>query len=131
MQLKGNEVHALWRVLRFILIGVVSALIIGTAIVFSLAIALTSGSRDKRSRSTAHPELIVASALALVFVLWRKRESDRRGSDWHACGQCGVPIEPPSRVEYCSPTCRRYARLRREEIERRSEHLASFGEVPF
>jgi hypothetical protein len=70
--------------------------------------------------------LIVTSALAIVYLLWRKRDSN-----WHACGQCGVPIEPPSRAEYCSPTCRRYARLRREELERRSELLTSFGEVPF
>lgn len=131
MQLKGNEVHVAWHVLRFILICIASALIVGVALVIALVVAITGSSRDKRRRNSGHPELIVAAAIAIVFVLWRKRASDRRVSDWHACGQCGVPIEPPSRVEYCSPTCRRYARLRREELDRRSELLASFGEVPF
>ncbi len=122
MQLKGNEVQVAWRVLRFILICVVSALVLGTALVFSLFSALTSGSRGRRS----HPELIVAAALAIVYALWRRRDAG-----WHACGQCGVPIEPPSRVEYCSPSCRRYARLQREAFDRRAETLASYGEVPF
>ena len=34
---------------------------------------------------------------------------------WHGCAQCGAPIEAPSRSEFCSPTCRRYARLARRE----------------
>ena len=126
MQLKGNGVQVAWRILRFILIGATSALVIGAALVVALVVAITAGSRDKRRRNSAHPELIVASAVAIVLVLWKKRESD-----WHACGQCGVPIEPPSRAEYCSPPCRRYARLRREEFDRRSALLGSFGEVPF
>jgi hypothetical protein len=122
MQLKGNEVQVAWRVLRFLVVVVVSMLVIGIALVFSLFIALVSGSRGRRS----HPELVVAAALAIVYALWRGRNAD-----WHACGQCGVPIEPPSRAEYCSPSCRRYARLQREAFDRRAETLASYGEVPF
>jgi hypothetical protein len=122
MQLKGNEVQVTRRVVRFLIVVAVSVLIIGTALVFSLAIALASGNRGRRS----HPELIVATALAIVYALWRKRDAG-----WHACGQCGVPIEPPSRAEYCSPSCRRYARLQREAFDRRAETLASYGEVPF
>jgi hypothetical protein len=31
-----------------------------------------------------------------------------------ACAQCGAPIEAPSKAWYCSPACRRYARLERD-----------------
>ena len=122
MQLKGNEVQVTWRVLRVLIVVAVSVLVIGTALVFSLFIALTSGTRGRRS----HPELVIAAALAIVYAFWRRRDAD-----WHACGQCGVPIEPPSRAEFCSPSCRRYARLHREALDRRSQMLASYGEVPF
>lgn len=122
MQIKGNEVRVLCRVLRFLLFVAVSVLVIGAALVFSLFVALTSGYSGRRS----HPELIVAAALAIVYALWRRRDAG-----WRACGQCGVPIEPPSRAEYCSPSCRRYARLQREALDRRVETLASYGEVPF
>lgn len=125
MQLQSNEVRAAWRILRFILIGAVSALIVGTALVLALVVSIAQGSQRKH-RGLARPALIVLSGLAIAHLFWRKRDST-----WHACGQCGVPIEPPSRAEYCSPTCRRYARLRREELERRNELSASFGEVPF
>jgi hypothetical protein len=36
---------------------------------------------------------------------------------WHPCVQCGKPIEAPSRAEYCSPACRRYARLERDALD--------------
>jgi len=125
MQFQSNEARTALRILRFITLSAVSAIIVGTALVLALVVSITESSRQRRSR-LARPALIVTSALAIVYLLWRKRDSN-----WHACGQCGVPIEPPSRAEYCSPTCRRYARLRREELERRSELLTSFGEVPF
>jgi ribosomal protein L34E len=126
MQFKGNETKPAWHVLRFILLSAASALIIGVALTVALVSTLAAGSRQRRGRSKPHPELIVVAAFGIVYALWRKREPK-----WHACGQCGVPIEPPSRAEYCSPTCRRYARLQREELERRSELLDSFGAVPF
>jgi hypothetical protein len=49
----------------------------------------------------------------------------------HPCGQCGRPIGAPSRAEFCSPACRRYARFEREETERRAAALERFGAVPF
>ena len=33
---------------------------------------------------------------------------------WHPCARCGAPIEAPSRAWFCSPGCRRHARLERE-----------------
>jgi aromatic ring hydroxylase len=125
MHLQSNETRAALCVLRFILLGALSALIVGTALVLALFVSIAQASQRKH-RGLTRPALIVTSALAIAYLLWHKRDSK-----WHACGQCGVPIVPPSRAEYCSPTCRRYARLRREELERRSELLASFGEVPF
>jgi hypothetical protein len=35
-------------------------------------------------------------------------------AQWHPCAQCGAPIEAPSRAWYCSPHCRRYARLEQD-----------------
>lgn len=53
----------------------------------------------------------------------------RHGST-HPCGQCGVPIGAPSRAVYCSPACRRYAQLERQETERRAARLEALGGVP-
>jgi hypothetical protein len=71
-------------------------------------------------------------ALYLVCVRACFREAlGRRADNGHPCGQCGAPIEPPSRAEYCSPACRRYARLARAEAERRADQLEGFGGVPY
>lgn len=45
--------------------------------------------------------------------LWQELRGLPHGP-WHACGQCGRPIPEPSRAWYCSPMCRRYARLERD-----------------
>ena len=51
----------------------------------------------------------------------------RKTSTTHACSQCGHPIAAPSRAAYCSPVCRRYAMLERQETSRKSEALEAFG----
>jgi len=45
--------------------------------------------------------------------LWRELQGLPHG-DWHPCAQCGARIQEPSRAMYCSPLCRRYARLERD-----------------
>jgi hypothetical protein len=62
-------------------------------------------------------------SLALILVLaraigWLSREL--RGlphGRWHLCGQCGAPIEAPSRAAFCSHACRTYARLERDAVD--------------
>ena len=90
-----------------------------------VAMAFAGPRRSGRSR-LRRPEEIVASALGIVNVLFGRPQ---RG--WHPCLQCGVPIEPPSRAEFCSPACRRYDRLRRMATEAKAARLDAFGEVPF
>ena len=51
-------------------------------------------------------------ARAVVW-LWQELRGLPHGQ-WHPCAQCGAPIEAPSRAWYCSPACRRYARLERD-----------------
>jgi hypothetical protein len=48
-----------------------------------------------------------------VVCLWQELRGLPHGQ-WHPCAQCGAPIEEPSRAWYCSPSCRRYARLERD-----------------
>jgi hypothetical protein len=45
--------------------------------------------------------------------LWRDLRGVPHGR-WHPCAQCRAPIEEPSRAWYCSPGCRRFARLERD-----------------
>lgn len=57
---------------------------------------------------------VLLAALLARTALWLWRElRDVPHGRWHPCAQCGAPIEHPSRAWYCSPACRRYARLRR------------------
>ena len=64
-----------------------------------------------------HPRLLgvaLAGLLARSLVwLWRDLQNLPQG-DWHPCAQCGAPIEVPSQAWYCSPACRRYARVERD-----------------
>jgi hypothetical protein len=55
---------------------------------------------------------ILGFARSIVW-LWQELQGIPHGR-WHPCAQCGAPIEAPSRAWYCSPVCRRYARLERD-----------------
>ncbi len=64
-----------------------------------------------------HRRLLGLAVLALlaraVVWLWQELRGLPHGR-WHPCVQCGWPIEAPSRAWYCSPNCRRLARLARD-----------------
>jgi hypothetical protein len=65
-------------------------------------------------RRTRLLSVAVAGLLARAVVwLWQELRGLPHGR-WHPCMQCGTPIEAPSRASYCSPACRRYARLERD-----------------
>lgn len=56
--------------------------------------------------------ILAALGRALVW-LWQELRSHPHRR-WHPCAQCGFPIEAPATAWYCSPACRRYARLERD-----------------
>jgi hypothetical protein len=56
--------------------------------------------------------LLVVLFRAVVW-LWLELRGLPHGR-WQPCVQCGAPIEEPSRASYCSPSCRRLARLERD-----------------
>jgi hypothetical protein len=67
----------------------------------------------KRSRLLG---LALAGLLARAVVwLWQELRGVPHGR-WHPCLRCRAPIEEPSRAWYCSPACRRYARLERDAL---------------
>jgi hypothetical protein len=58
--------------------------------------------------------LIILAALGQAVVwLWHElgRHPFEPRGPWHPCQQCGFPITDKSRARYCSPSCRRLARL--------------------
>lgn len=67
--------------------------------------------RRRRSRLLSHA--LVGLFVRAVVWLWQELRGLPHGR-WHPCAQCGAPIEAPSRAWYCSPGCRRHARLKRE-----------------
>ncbi len=70
--------------------------------------------KTSRRRKKRLLGLLMAGLLARALLwLWRELRGLPHGR-WHACAQCGGPIEEPSRAWYCSPVCRRYARLARD-----------------
>ena len=111
-----------------------------TALVITLAVLVVVGPvllalaavewKQTRRRGRVLSLALVLLILQVVQWLWAELRGSPHGG-WHPCGQCGVPIAAPSQTEYCSPACRRYARLTREETARRAIALAQFGEVPF
>ena len=65
----------------------------------------------KRSRLLT---LALAGCFARAVVwLWQELRGFPH-EQWHPCAQCGAPIEAPSHARYCSPACRRCARLERD-----------------
>ena len=84
-------------------------LLTGPALLAVAAVEWKYTSRRNRVLSLA---LLGLLARALVW-LWQELRGLPHGR-WHPCAQCGAPIEAPSQAWYCSPFCRRYARLERE-----------------
>jgi hypothetical protein len=92
---------------------------------------------------------------AAVGLLWRAlgwlwlELHDAPHRPWRPCGMCQRPIESPSRANYCSTSCRDYARLRRDaeaegrvadrarrrlraiELRRLADERPNWAEVPF
>ena len=71
---------------------------------------------EKRTTSTRKNLAVLALVGFLARTaawLWRDLRGLPHGA-WHPCAQCGKPVEEPSRASYCSPECRRYARLERD-----------------
>jgi hypothetical protein len=114
-----NQRIALWRWLQWHrlqiataagLAGVVVVLLAASpALLIGAVVEWKYGRRRTRLLSVA-----VAGLLSRPVVwLWQELRGLPHGQ-WHPCAQCGVPIEAPSRAWYCSPACRRYARLERD-----------------
>ena len=94
-----------------------------------LALAAVEWKQARRRQRLLSLVLVLLLARTARW-LWRELRGSPQGGS-HPCGQCGVPIAAPSRAEYCSPACRRYAHLTRAETARRATALAQYGEVPF
>jgi hypothetical protein len=91
-------------------------LIVATPVL--LAIALIEARYANNSRRRSRP-LGVISVIALanaVRWLWDELH-DAPHHPWHACAQCGWPIEEPSRASYCSHQCRQLAQLERRALD--------------
>ena len=110
---------ALWRWLRWhrLQIAAAACLIALVAVLLVASPALLAGAVFEwkySRRRTRLLSLALAGLLAGVVVwLWQELRGFPHGQ-WHPCGQCGAPIEAPSRAWYCSLACRRYARLERD-----------------
>jgi hypothetical protein len=92
------------------LIGLVAVLLVASpALVVGGAVEWKYSRRRTRLLSLALLGLLVRA----VIWLWQELRGLPHGQ-WHPCTQCGAPIEAPSRAWYCSPACRRYARLERD-----------------
>jgi hypothetical protein len=115
MQTQGT---ALWRWLcrqrrelaagAALVVVIVLFICLAPSLLAMAAIEWKHGRRRERLRSLALA-LLLLRALAWF---WRDLRGVPHGR-WHACMQCGAPIEEPSRARYCSHACRRYTRLAR------------------
>ena len=87
-----------------------AALVVAGPILLAMAVLeWKHGRRRNRLLGLA----LVGLLVRVVVWLWQELRNLPHG-DWHPCAQCGAPIESPSRAWYCSPACRRYARLERD-----------------
>lgn len=110
---------ALWR--RFswhrfqLAAGAALALVAGLLVFVGPALLVLAALEWKYSRRRARLlSLTLLGLLARAVVwLWQELRGLPHGH-WHPCAQCGAPIEAPSQAWYCSPACRRYARLERD-----------------
>ena len=107
-----------------------------------LALALVERRRRRRRFSL----LATLALIGAVAWLWREltRNPHEPHGAWHPCRQCGYPIPNTSRAHYCSPGCRRIARLtarvavgderaawRLARLTRKDDVNPAWGEVPF
>jgi hypothetical protein len=113
MQAQGNSLwrwvsgHRLQLLAATVLTGVGALLLFtGPALLIVAAVEWKYSRRRSRVLSLA---LLGLLARALVW-LWQELRNVPH-CPWHPCAQCGAPIEAPSKAWYCSPLCRRYARL--------------------
>jgi hypothetical protein len=128
-------------------------LLVSTALAFTIAalvfagpwlllLAAIEGNQKRRRKRLLILALLGLLAKTAVW-LWRDLCGVPHGN-WHPCAQCGAPIEAPSRARYCSPVCRRYARLERypaagdvrakaklEQLARVDAYDPELAEVPF
>lgn len=110
---------ALWRWLRWHRLQIAAATclipLVAVLVVASPALLVGAMFEWKYGRSRKRLlSLALAGLLARGVVwLWQELRGLPHGQ-WHPCAQCGAPIEAPSRAWYCSPACRRYARLERD-----------------
>jgi hypothetical protein len=129
----------------------------GSALALVAAVLVTAGPpllavaaiewKYTRRRNRVLSLALLGLLFGAVVWLWQELRNVPHGP-WHPCAQCGAPIEVPSRAWYCSPACRRYARLERdarspdpwlaERAETRLRVLArsasadpSLSEIPF
>jgi hypothetical protein len=107
-----------------------------------LAVAALEWKRARRRNRLLGLALTVLLARTVIW-LWHELRNLPHGA-WHPCAQCGTPIEGPSKAWYCSPGCRRYARLehasrggdeqaaaRLERLRRSDRYDPALAEVPF
>jgi hypothetical protein len=110
-----------------------------------LTLALAERHQTRRRKNLIGLIVLAASARA---VLWLWREARRHPLEppgpWHPCRQCGCAISNRSRARFCSPLCRRLARLQTRAdagderaasrlgwLTRKNKHDPVWGEVPF
>jgi hypothetical protein len=96
-------------------LAVATALVLVAVTCLGVApLLLTVGVFEWKSNHRRVLGLALLSLLGRSIVwLWQDLQGIPQGP-WHPCSQCGSPIEAPSRAWYCSPFCRRYARLERD-----------------
>ena len=85
---------------------------------FLLALAALESQQDhhRRGRNRLCGLIVLSALIKAVRWFWFELNQIPHHR-WHACAQCGRPIEEPSRAAYCSHTCRSYARLEREALD--------------
>jgi hypothetical protein len=96
-------------------LALTSAIVLVSAVLLIVApLLLAVGTAEWKSNHRRVIGLALLALLARSMVwLWQEIHGIPHGR-WHPCAQCGLPIEAPSRAWYCSPLCRRYARLERD-----------------
>ena len=130
--------------------AVAAALLVAAGLLVSaapwlLALALLEHHQSGR-RKRLFGRIVLAALGRAVLWLWRevwRHPLEPRGP-WHPCRQCGFPITNRSRARYCSPLCRRLARLQMRAdagderatarlawLTQEDKHDPAWGEVPF
>jgi hypothetical protein len=106
-----------WRWLtwhRYQLAAATALILVAAVLLGGAPLLLTVGAFEWKSSHKRLLGFAVAGLLTRSIVwLWQELWGTPHGP-WHPCAQCGAPIEAPSRAWYCSPLCRRYARLERD-----------------